>query len=535
VSDQHSASYRAPGARTSRPAYTFLGATPAWDPQNGPPEPAAAGAGLPFRVLPDLGQVALGGMASAGGRRIPSTVYRSCDDAVVFAAIFSALILTNAGRMPMGLDHFVTVRINPINLLVTLLFWITSRAAFSAVGLYRQVPRPSRIAEVRRIVLGSGVLSLVSLLFPLTDHEGAFGYEAVVMLWALCATGMILTRATLRRVVALGRVRVRNTLVVGTGPRAALLSRRVLSDQSAPRFIVGFVDSEHGQVAPDLPGKVLGSLRDLPSTLLQAPIDEVMVALPIKSRYEDIQDVIDTCELMGVPVVLPADVFQTSGAPFRPRVSNEQVIMTQEPRRRQLAAMGKRMIDIVGALVGLVLTAPVMLVAAVGVVLTSSGPILFSQERYGHNRRRFRMYKFRTMVVDAEAMLPVLEHLNEAQGPLFKIREDPRLTLVGRILRRSSIDELPQLYNVLRGEMSLVGPRPLSLRDAYRLPEAELARRFSVPQGLTGLWQVQGRSRLDYRDWVRYDLKYVDHWSLLLDLKILLRTIPAVLRGDGAK
>jgi exopolysaccharide biosynthesis polyprenyl glycosylphosphotransferase len=490
---------------------------------------------LPFHVLPTLEQLSTERTASGSGRRFPPAVYRGCDDAVVFAAIFGALILSNAGHMPYGLDHFVTVRINPTNLLIALLFWITSRAAFSAVGLYRQVPRRSRGSEARRIVVASGLLSLVSLLFPLTDPHGAFGYRTALVLWGLCALGLILTRAGLRRVLALGRVRVRNSLVVGTGPRAALVCRRVLADESAPRFIVGFVDSEHGQVAPDLPGKVLGSLADLPSTLLQAPIDEVIVALPIKSRYEDIQDVIDTCELMGVPVILPADVFHTSGAPFRPRGSDEQVTMTLEPQRRQLAALGKRMIDIVGASVGLLLTMPVMLVAAGAVLLSSSGPVLFSQERYGYNRRRFRMYKFRTMVVDAEAMLPVLEHLNEAPGPLFKIGKDPRLTAVGRVLRLTSIDELPQLYNILRGEMSLVGPRPLSLRDAYRLPEAELARRFSVPQGLTGLWQVQGRSRLDYRDWVRYDLKYVDHWSLLLDVKILLRTIPAVLRGDGAK
>jgi exopolysaccharide biosynthesis polyprenyl glycosylphosphotransferase len=489
---------------------------------------------LPFHVLPALEQVVTGRMASAGGRLLPPVLYRCCDDAVVFAAIFGALILTNAGRMPEGLDHFVTVRINPTNLLIALVFWITSRAAFSAVGLYRRLPRRSPGSEMRRIVLASGVLSLVSLLFPLTDPKGAFGYEAAAVLWALCATGMMFTRAGLRRVLALGRVRVRNTLVVGTGPRAAIVCRRVLADESAPRFIVGFVDSEHGQVSPALPGKVLGSLRDLPSTLLQAPIDEVVVALPIKSRYEDVQDVIDTCERMGVPVILPADVF-ASGAPFRPRISDEQVTMTLEPERRHLHALCKRMIDIVGASVGLVLAAPVMLLAAAAVLLTSSGPILFNQERYGHNRRRFRMYKFRTMVVDAEAMLPVLEHLNEAQGPLFKIGRDPRTTMVGRVLRRTSIDELPQLFNILRGDMSLVGPRPLSLRDVYRLPEAELARRFSVPQGLTGLWQVQGRSRLDYRDWVKYDLKYVDHWSLFLDLKILIRTIPAVLRGDGAQ
>jgi exopolysaccharide biosynthesis polyprenyl glycosylphosphotransferase len=323
--------------------------------------------------------------------------------------------------------------------------------------------------------------------------------------------------------------------VIGTGPRAVTVCRRILADLTTPRFVVGFVDLEHGQAASDLPGKVIGSLADLPSTLLQAPIDEVIVALPIKSRYEEIQVVIDTCEAMGVPVILPGDAFQTSGAPFKPRVSGEQVTMTLERRRRPIAVWLKRTIDVVGAVVGLALSAPIIVLAALAVGLTSRGPVLFTQERYGYNRRRFRMYKFRTMVLEAESMLPVLEHLNEADGPLFKIGRDPRVTAVGRFLRRSSIDELPQLVNVLRGDMSLVGPRPLSLRDVYRLPEAELARRFSVPQGLTGMWQVQGRSQLDYRQWVTYDLKYVDHWSLLLDLKILIRTVPAVLRGDGAQ
>jgi exopolysaccharide biosynthesis polyprenyl glycosylphosphotransferase len=533
VTDLHS-SYRVPDPRAARPSYTFLGASPAWEAgsESGATPPAPS---LPFRVLPTLDQVATGGMASGGGRLIPSAVYRFCDDAVVFIAIFAALILTNSGRMPEGLDHFVTVRINPTNLLIALMVWVSSRTAFTAFGLYRPVTRATPTTEARRILLAAGVLSLVTVLFPVTDPKGAFGYDAVVALWALCSTGMILSRIGLRRLTALGRVRVRNTLVIGTGPRSVTVCGRVLADRSTPRFIVGFLDSEHGQAAPDLPGKVIGALGDLPSTLLQAPIDEVIVALPIKSRYEEIQTVIDICEGMGVPVVLPADAFQTSGAPFRPRISGEQVIMSLEPHRRLLAVWLKRGIDIVGAIVGLVLSAPIMLLAALAVALTSQGPVLFTQERYGYNRHRFRMYKFRTMVPDAESMMPGLEQLNEAQGPLFKIGRDPRVTVVGRILRRTSIDELPQLVNVLLGDMSLVGPRPLSLRDVYRLPEAELARRFSVPQGLTGMWQVQGRSQLDYRQWVSYDLKYVDHWSLLLDLRILLRTIPAVWRGDGAQ
>jgi lipopolysaccharide/colanic/teichoic acid biosynthesis glycosyltransferase len=166
--------------------------------------------------------------------------------------------------------------------------------------------------------------------------------------------------------------------------------------------------------------------------------------------------------------------------------------------------------------------------------LTSPGPVMFSQLRYGRNRRRFRMYKFRTMVEGADAQQSQLEELNEAAGPVFKIRRDPRITPFGAFLRRTSLDELPQLWNVLRGDMSLVGPRPLPLRDVNQFAEGRLMRRFSVLPGITGLWQVSGRSSLAFDEWLRLDLAYIDQWSLTLDLRILARTIPAVLSGRGA-
>ena len=173
-------------------------------------------------------------------------------------------------------------------------------------------------------------------------------------------------------------------------------------------------------------------------------------------------------------------------------------------------------------------------IVALAVKLTSPGPVLFKQPRYGYNRRRFPMYKFRTMVKDAEQRLKELEHLNEAAGPVFKIKKDPRLTSIGGFLRSTSIDELPQLFNVLLGHMSLVGPRPLPVRDVSRFSEATLMRRFSVLPGMTGLWQVSGRSSLGFNDWIALDLKYIDNWSLLEDLRILLITVPVVLRGRGA-
>jgi lipopolysaccharide/colanic/teichoic acid biosynthesis glycosyltransferase len=194
----------------------------------------------------------------------------------------------------------------------------------------------------------------------------------------------------------------------------------------------------------------------------------------------------------------------------------------------------KRTVDIVGALVILVLVSPIMIAAAIAVRFSGAGPIIFVQQRYGHHRRRFPMFKFRTMVADAEERQSELEVCNEAQGPVFKLKADPRITHVGAFLRRTSIDELPQLFNVLLGEMSLVGPRPLPLCDVSHFEEVWLLRRFSIRPGLTCLWQISGRSETGFDDWIKQDLTYIDTWSLTLDLKILAMTVPAVLRGKGA-
>ena len=194
----------------------------------------------------------------------------------------------------------------------------------------------------------------------------------------------------------------------------------------------------------------------------------------------------------------------------------------------------KRAIDIVGALAGLIILAPVLLLAAIAIKLTSAGPIIYAQNRCGLNKRPLRMYKFRSMSADAETQQPSLEKRNEACGPVFKIRDDPRITPLGRLLRKSSVDELPQLWNVLRGDMSLVGPRPLPWRDVGRITRPSDMRRFSMRPGLTCLWQVSGRSNLPFERWVELDLEYIDNWSLPRDLLILIQTIPAVLSGKGA-
>ena len=205
---------------------------------------------------------------------------------------------------------------------------------------------------------------------------------------------------------------------------------------------------------------------------------------------------------------------------------------TGQMRRRLL--LFKKIFDFVSALVLLVLVSPILLLAAAAIRLSSPGPIFFIQERIGFNKRRFKLYKFRTMIPDAENRISDLEHLNEIKGAAFKLKDDPRITPVGKILRKLSIDELPQLFNVVKGDMSLVGPRPLPIRDYKGFNTDWHRRRFCVKPGITCLWQVSGRNNVSFEEWMSMDMQYIDTWSPMLDMKILLKTVPAVLSGNGA-
>ncbi|MEL7208476.1 MAG: sugar transferase, partial [Actinomycetota bacterium] len=209
-------------------------------------------------------------------------------------------------------------------------------------------------------------------------------------------------------------------------------------------------------------------------------------------------------------------------------------VMYVEPRERGgWRARAKRLFDVATAAIGLLVAAPVLAVATVAIKLDGPGPVFFGQDRVGRDGRRFRVWKFRTMVPDAEARLEELREHNEADGPLFKMRDDPRITRVGRFLRKTSLDELPQLWNVLRDEMSMVGPRP-ALPDEVEAWDQDLHERLRVKPGITGMWQVSGRSDADFEEYARLDLYYVHNWSLMVDLQIMARTVPTVLRSSGA-
>jgi exopolysaccharide biosynthesis polyprenyl glycosylphosphotransferase len=313
------------------------------------------------------------------------------------------------------------------------------------------------------------------------------------------------------------------------------LYKEIEQKHKADFRVLGFVDSPNGHPVPEeVHRRMLGQLEELDSILMNRVVDHVMIALPVKSCYDAIQRTIAVCEQAGVESEYLPDVFKLALARPRYGTLDDYGIVRLKVVQDGYRLVVKRVIDTMGSLLGLVCFAPLMTVIAVAIRVSSPGPVFFAQERYGLNKRRFAMWKFRTMVVDAEALQSKLEPLNEAEGPVFKIRLDPRITRIGRVLRKNSLDELPQLFNVLRGDMSLVGPRPLPTRDVSRFDNPHLMRRFSVKPGLTCLWQVTGRSNTDFSRWVSLDLEYIDKWSLALDFKILAKTVPAVVRGTGA-
>ena len=269
--------------------------------------------------------------------------------------------------------------------------------------------------------------------------------------------------------------------------------------------------------------------------LATEPVDEVFISLPMDKYGHVIEAIVQLCQEQGIVVRVQPDLsLRTFVKPYIGEFNGVPFVTVRSVPPDGWPLFIKRLIDVVGGAALLVGLAPLLALAALLIKIDSPGPILFRQERIGLNKRRFQLLKFRTMLVGADQQQHGMEQLNEANGPVFKIKDDPRITRLGKFLRRYSIDELPQLFNVLNGDMSLVGPRPLPVRDVERINVQWHKRRFSVKPGITCLWQVNGRSDVSFDHWVRMDLEYIDTWSLGLDMKILLKTIPAVVKGSGA-
>jgi len=356
--------------------------------------------------------------------------------------------------------------------------------------------------------------------------SAAFFAAASVMSTMLLAAACVVRWAVVTYVV-----NKRDVVLVGSGPKAQILFAELMDSTS--HRVVGIVDDEFVGT-PQMQKLYMGGIDRLREILKVFPVQLAYSALPMKSMYNEGQRAITICEQIGVEVRHSAHMFDTRIAEVDAYASAHGMVTILRMVHQDSTRIFKRALDILFASALIIMSSPLLAAAAIAIRLTSKGPIFFAQERYGLNRKRFRIFKLRTMVVDAEAQMANLEAKNEVDGPVFKIRRDPRITPVGHFLRKSSIDELPQLWNVIKGDMSLVGPRPLAVRDVMRFEHSSHLRRFSVMPGLTCLWQISGRNNTDFETWVRQDLDYIDRWSLMLDMRILLGTVPAVLWGRGA-
>jgi len=479
-------------------------------------------------------------MISTPRRRILNEASKLFDLAVTIFSFGLATLLVAHETPTSSFAQFFSMRVKLQNFFLFGCFLIVCYAIFSAFGLYNSKRLSTRAAVLLDTLKATSVASLTLFIAALllriqlmTPRFILFFYAAVT---TIAVSGRLLARYALERLRSRGR-NIRCLLVVGTNSRAVQFTHRVQAHPELGYRLIGFVDDlwqgsgEFQKNGHDL----VADLKGFAPFLRDHVVDEVVIALPMLSLYGQVARIAALCEEQGILVRLLSGLFSLRSArPSAGEFEGEAITTLASGTPDGWPGLLKRALDVSLSLVAMLLLSPLFLLAALLVKLTSPGSSFFVQERVGLNKRRFPLYKFRTMVADAPQRQWQIEHLNEALGPVFKIKNDPRLTPVGSFLRRTSIDELPQLFNVLKGDMSLVGPRPLPERDYNGFDQDWQRRRFSVRPGITCLWQINGRNSCPFEKWMQLDMQYIDEWSLGLDFVILAKTIPAVFRGAGA-
>lgn len=417
--------------------------------------------------------------------------------------------------------------------------------SFERAGLYHSHRMTSLTEELRDVLQACALAIVATLAILLLAHIGIGGYVRLslhmtfffgVLLIPVLLLSRTLSRFTVQHLREKGH-NLRQVLILGSNRRATDFAERLRSNASWGYNVVGFVD-DHWWDTTCGSGEdqhLLGRLKDLPELLRRVPVDEIVLALPIASYYEEVASTISLCKQHGILVRVAGTFFDGVATNHHLREQGPAQTLTLHDRSWDpWGTLVKRLFDVAVSGTLLLLLSPVLAIVALLIRFSSPGPVLFKQTRLGRGKQPFSIFKFRTMVTNAEQIMKSVEHLNETSGPTFKLKNDPRITRVGAFLRKTSLDELPQFLNVLRGDMSLVGPRPLPLRDYEGFSEDWHRRRFSVKPGITCLWQIMGRSSITFDQWMALDMRYIDQWSLWLDVKILAKTIPAVLRGSGA-
>jgi len=415
--------------------------------------------------------------------------------------------------------------------LVALLWPLT---AFS-IGLYRSEQLASWASTVSDLPRGFVAMMLMTWpTFGAADLAG-FGtpvsitFSTILALFVFGGLARALARASVHRLPDLRQ----RTLILGSGLVAGQVVEKIRNNPQFGLIPVGIVDDEvHNIGTPDLPW--LGRFSDLSKIIEMQNIDRVIIAFSRVSHEELLEAIRASRDAVVAVDVVPRLFEFLDGVRSLDQIGGLPLLSIAVPALASTALAAKRALDVVGSIALIVFFLPLMIATAIAIKFESAGPIFFRQARAGRGNKGFNLLKFRSMYVDAEQRKKELDEMNEARdGVMFKIREDPRITRVGRFLRRFSIDELPQLFNVLKGDMSLVGPRPLIFRESEALEEWHL-RRLELRPGITGPWQVYGRSQSPFQEMVRFDYQYVAGWSLARDVEILIATVPAVISGRGA-
>lgn len=368
--------------------------------------------------------------------------------------------------------------------------------------------------------------------------------QLIVGFWVLISLLGVLSRILIRWLLLIARrsgYNQRYLLVIGSTPLARKMIHRINHSPELGYKVVGVVTEETAPNARSTEPvdamedwNILGRLPELQSILERERVDELLVCLPVAEHFKSITDIIRLARQVGIVARLMPDFEDFSlFSKLHLELFEGEYVVTLFRENLLVQLLLKRLLDVFVSGTMLVLLAPLFLAVAIAVKFTTPGPVFFCQERIGMNKRRFKLYKFRSMFLDAEKRQSELTHMNEMDGPVFKIKNDPRITPVGRFIRKTSMDELPQLFNVFRGDMSLVGPRPPLPQEVDKY-DWMYRRRLSIKPGVTCLWQVSGRNQLSFGRWMELDREYIEHWSLWMDLKILAKTVPVVVLGKGA-
>lgn len=443
--------------------------------------------------------------------------------------ILGALAVLEFNNISQSLTAEIAFEILLIRVLYTILFAPGNHvtAAFTQKSIFDIVKFEMRISVAFLaacylmnwpIQIGT-VIQLISLNYLLQ------------LLWGLSAH-QIRQKLTSKQAIS-GRLKSsKQALIIGSGHQAKTAADLILNNFSLDSRIIGFLDNKRDGLWSyrDIP--LVGRPEELEKIISNNHIDYVILAVEPEELLSGMR-LTAAAEKMGISVLVMTEFYQpTLSRVFSTNSGNQIIAEYSTAKQINSSRLFKSILDRIGALIGIIVTSPILIVTAILIKINSKGPVLFKQIRSGQNGRKFTLWKFRTMVVDAEQIKESLKNLNEMSGPVFKIARDPRVTRIGGFLRKYSIDELPQLFNVLRGDMSLVGPRPPLPNEVANFKPWQ-HRKLSVKPGLTCLWQTNGRNNVDFEEWMKLDLKYIDNWSLWEDAKIIARTVPTVLKGTG--